>query len=69
MATHAQEVRYGVKESVIKELYTLCSEIAGPKTAYKESQLSMANDVIADNNLNAQTIRSILDKIIADMYS
>ena len=43
MATHAQEVRYGVKESVMKELYTLCSEIAGPKTAYKESQLSMAN--------------------------
>ena len=60
------EMRYEIKESIIKEIYNLCCDIISTKVDYRKNQLDMANTVISSNSLNASTIKSIFDEIIND---
>ena len=58
-----EEVKFEIKESIIKELHGLCDDIMSARTEYSPKPIDMANRVISANCLNAATIKSILNEI------
>ena len=57
------EKAYPIKESVMKEIYGMLSDIINCQVKYQNDHLAMAQQVIAANVLEALTIKSVLNEV------